>query len=108
MEGQGQPAPRATVDTIVDIVKELTQDWDTDYSGGIRPETCLIGDLAFESIDVVQLIAAIEEHYQRRDFPFEELLMTDGRYVEEIRVADVAAFLDRYLGNGHSGSGSAQ
>jgi acyl carrier protein len=103
MDGQGQPARMATAGTIVQIVKELTQDWDTEYSGGIQPETRLIGELAFESIDVVQLIAAIEEHYQRRDFPFEDLLMAEGRYVDEIRVADVAAFLDRHLGNGPAG-----
>ena len=96
----GQTPTTHTGATVVQIVKDLTQDWDTEYSGGIGPETRLIGDLAFESIDVVQLIAAIEEHYQRRDLPFEELVMTDGRYVDEIRVAEVAAFLDRHLGNG--------
>ncbi len=101
MAGPG-PAETATTTTIVGIVKELTQDWDTEYSGSIRPETRLVGDLAFESIDIVQLIGAIEEHYQRRDLPFEELLMTDGRYVEELRISDVAAFLDRHFDNRES------
>ena len=51
----------------------------------------------FESIDVVQLVVALEEHYQRRDFPFEELLLNEGRYVDEIYVRDVVQFLHKHL-----------
>ncbi len=83
---------------VVTILADMTSDWDLDYSGPIGPDTRLITDLAFESIDAVQLFVAIEEHSQRRDLPFEELFMTDGRYVDEIRVSEVVDFLSRHLG----------
>ena len=48
-------------------------------------ETDLVSDLEFESLDVVQFVVALEEHYQRRDLPFDQLLMKEsGRYVDEL------------------------
>ena len=82
---------------LVKILKNMTRDWDSGFEGTIERETCIMADLGFESIDVVQLVVAIEEHFQRRDFPFEQLLMENGRYVEDIRVGDTADFLARFL-----------
>jgi acyl carrier protein len=93
-----KPYDRQTVfQDMVTILRDMTSDWDMEYEGGIGPETRLIADLGFESIDVVQLIVAIEEHFQRRDLPFVELVMHDGRYVEELRVADIVGFLAKHL-----------
>jgi acyl carrier protein len=78
----------AILQDVVKILEDMTKDWDLEYSGGIKPETRLIQDLAFESIDVVQFVVALEEQYKRRDLPFEQLLMEDGRYVNEIRVTE--------------------
>ncbi len=75
------------------ILQNMTADWDTSFDGGVTAATRLIGDLSFESIDVVQFIVALEEHFNRRDFPFEKLLMQDGRYVEELTVGEVVEFL---------------
>lgn len=82
---------------LVGILQDMTSDWDTEFDGGIRPETRLIADLGFESIDVVQFVVAVEERYQRRELPFEEILMADGRYVDEVRVGDAVDFLVRHL-----------
>jgi len=82
---------------LSEILKDMTSDWDIGYDGGIGPDTRLIADLEFESIDVVQLIVAIEERFQRRDLPFEKLLMKDGRYVDEILVSDAVNFLCQHL-----------
>jgi acyl carrier protein len=79
---------------VIRILSDMTKDWDLEFSGAIGPQTRLVGDLAFESIDVVQFVVAIEEHYKRRDLPFEQLLMKDGRYVSEIRVQDAVDFLE--------------
>ncbi|MCU0289998.1 MAG: acyl carrier protein, partial [Acidobacteria bacterium] len=76
---------------------DTCRDWDMDFEGDISPDTKLIGDLAFESIDVVQFIVAIEERFKRRGLPFEEFLMKDGRYVDEIWVKDAVNFLYRHL-----------
>ncbi len=82
-----QSYDRATIlQGLVHILEDMTRDWDTGYSGGIQAETRVIGDLQFESIDVVQLLVAVEEHYRRTDLPFVELIMQESRYVDEIRV----------------------
>ncbi len=82
---------------VVKILEDMTKDWDMEFSGPIGPETRLIGDLAFESIDVVQFVVAIEEHFKRRDLAFEQLLMEDGRYVSEVKLAAAVDFLHEKL-----------
>lgn len=84
---------------ITEILQDMTADWDTDFSGPIGPETKLVDDLGFESIDIVQFIVAIEERFKRRGLPWEEILMSDGRYVDEIKVGDTAALLFPHLNN---------
>jgi acyl carrier protein len=82
---------------LIGLLENMTSDWDTDFEGGITADTRLIGDLGFESIDVVQLVVAIEEHYQRRNLPLERLLMEDGHYVDELKVGKIADFLAEHL-----------
>jgi acyl carrier protein len=82
---------------VVQILQEMTSDWDTGFAGGIGPETHLVADLGCESIDVVQFVVAIEERFKRRDFPIETLLMVDDRYVDDLQVSDVVAFLHKHL-----------
>ena len=89
---------KTLLDDVTRILEDMTSDWDLEFSGGIGPETCLIADLAFESIDVVQLVVAIEERFARRDLPFEKLLMADGRYVDDVRVSQIVQFLESNLG----------
>jgi acyl carrier protein len=94
METNVRKGQEAILEDVVQILQDMTKDWDLEFSGPIGSETKLIGDLAFESIDVVQLVVAIEEHFKRRDFPFEQLLMEDGRYKSEIRISELVEFLD--------------
>ncbi len=82
---------------IIDILKNMIADWDTDFDGTFGPETKLIADLQFESIDVVQFVVAIEERFKTRNLPFQSLLMADGRYIDEITVRDTVDFLHRHL-----------
>jgi len=82
---------------MVGIVQNMTSDWDTGFEGEIGLDTRLIGDLSFESIDVVHLVVAIEQRFNRRDFPFEELLMKDGRYVDELTMRSAVEFLHKHL-----------
>ena len=93
---------------VLEILKDLTADWDADYAGAMGPDTLLIADLDFESIDVVELVVSIEGRFQRRDLPFEKLLMDDGRYVEDLTVRQIVDFLEAELatrgdGGGHHG-----
>jgi acyl carrier protein len=86
--------------TVVEILGEMTREWDTGYSGSIGPDTLLMKDLTFESIDIVMLIVAIEERFGKKGMPFDNLLMVEGRYVEDLKVSEIAGFLAGHLGAG--------
>src|SRR5262245_54052193 len=79
------------------LLTDMTADWELDYDQPISGETRLMADLAFSSIDVVQLVVAIEAFVQRRQLHFEHLLMVDGRYVMELQVKQIADFLAEQL-----------
>lgn len=83
---------------MVGILEEMTSDWDTDLESPMSADTKLVSELGFESIDVVQLIVEIEESFKCRDLPFEDLLMADGRYVDELAIGNAVDFLHSHLG----------
>lgn len=97
MEAVEKSETQSTLEFVIETLQEMTSDWDNEYDQPIGSKTKLIGDLAFESIDVVQLIVAVEEEFQSRNLSFEQLLMKDGRYVDEIVVEDLVDFLDAQL-----------
>jgi acyl carrier protein len=78
--------PRVTA-----TLESLVQDWDLDTS--ILPETKLVADLGFESIDLIQMVAALEQEFGRPSLPFAELLIVEGRYVDDLSVRQIAEFL---------------
>ena len=75
------------------MLQDMNADWDTDFSSPIGPDTRLVDDLGFESIDMVQFIVAIEERFQRRGLPWEKIIMNNGRYVDDINIGDLNARL---------------
>lgn len=80
---------------IVNILKDMTQEWDLDLSD-INPKTKLVEDLNFGSIDIIHLVVAIEEHFQKK-LGFNELLMKNGQYVEDITIEDLVSFVSHKL-----------
>jgi acyl carrier protein len=82
---------------LAKILTDMTSDWDIDFSGGITPDTHIIADLQFESIDVVQFIVQLEGKFQRKDLPFEKLLMVNERYRDDFTVQEVVDFLHKNL-----------
>lgn len=82
---------------MVQILTDMTGDWDLGLQGGIDRNTRLMHDLAFESIDIVELVVAIEEKFGTRKIPFEKLLMVDGRYVDDLSVGEIAEFVADHL-----------
>ena len=82
---------------VAKILTDMTSDWDIDFSGDITPATKIIADLQFESIDVVQFIVQLEGKFQRKDLPFEKLLMVDERYRDDFTVQEVVDFLHKNL-----------
>lgn len=82
---------------VIAILEDMTRDWDMEYSGGINADTRLIGDLSFESIEIVQLMVAIEQRFHLKNLASEKLLMKDGHYVPELRVAEIVDFLGQEI-----------
>lgn len=82
---------------IIEVLGELTQDWDSGFSGEMTSDTTIVAGLGFESLDVVHLISAIEQKYDKSDFPFEDLLMVDGHYVEDLSVNEIADFVSKHM-----------
>ena len=82
---------------VVKTLNDLTQDWDIlDQSDEvcIGPETKLMEQLGFESIDVVQLVVALEKEFDKKGMPFEQLFMSNGVYVDDITVSDITLFIE--------------
>jgi acyl carrier protein len=82
---------------IISVLNDMTQDWELDSNEGIGPKTGLMNDLEFESIDIVQLAVALEQNFDKKGLPFEQLFMKDGDYVDEIHVSEVIDFMGRNL-----------
>jgi acyl carrier protein len=85
-------APQATVEaSVVAIVEDLTQDWGLEVEE-IGGSTLLVDDLDFASVDIIQLCVALEQFYGRK-LGFPELLLVDGRYVNDLSIAQIADFV---------------
>jgi acyl carrier protein len=81
------------VGKLAELLEDFTQDWDNEFEGEMTRQTRLLADLGFESIDIIQLVVAIEEMVGKRKLPFNELLMRDGRYVDDLSIGQIADFL---------------
>lgn len=81
------------VGKLAELLEDFTQDWDNEFEGEMTRQTKLLGDLGFESIDIIQLVVAVEEMVGKRKLPFNELLMKDGRYVDDLSIGQIADFL---------------
>jgi acyl carrier protein len=76
---------------VVATIESLVQDWDLDQP--VNAETRLVADLGFESIDLIQMVAALEQEFGNPNFSFAELLIVDGRYVDDLTVAQITEAL---------------
>jgi acyl carrier protein len=90
--GMDAPAIEAAV---IGVLRDMVKDWDLDRE--IDAQSKLVKDLQFESIDIIQLVVALEEQFHRRNLGFSELLMINGRYVDDLGVAQIVAFLARKI-----------
>lgn len=79
-------------------------DWE--YGDPITPDTLFFADLGFESIDAVVFGEAIEAHY-RRQFPYARFLAEIGeRGQRDLRLGELADFLQFHLAQAHEGEGT--
>lgn len=82
-----------TEDTVIAVIEDLIQDWGLDLEGGVGPQTKLVENLEFASVDIIQLCVALEQCYERK-LGFHSLLMQDGSYVGDLSVDQIAKFID--------------
>ncbi len=81
---------------VISVIETLIQDWDLDAP--VTPDTRLVADLEFESIDIIQMVVAFEQHFGNRKLGFDALLMQNGRYVEDLSITQIADFLATRVG----------
>lgn len=80
---------------VISTLTDFIQDWGLDAEVG--PQTTIVEDLEFDSIDVIQFTVELEKAFGNRKLGFQELLMKDGRYVDDLSVAEFTAFLEGKL-----------
>ena len=81
--------------TVIQTLEAFIQDWGLDAE--ITPATTIVEDLEFDSIDVIQFTVELDKAFGNRKIGFQELLMKDGRYVDDLSVAEFSAFLQGKL-----------
>ena len=90
--------PREKVEEgILGILADLTEDWEVEGGAKLSADTRLVADLSFESIEIVQLMVTIEQHFRLKNLTSEKLLLRDGKYVSELTVREVVDFVHRIL-----------
>lgn len=78
---------------LIALLEDFTQDWDHGFDEPMNAQTRLLADLGFESIDIIQLVVAIQEEVIRKPLSFDKLLMKDGRYVDDLSIGQIAEYL---------------
>lgn len=78
---------------LIALLQDFTQDWDHGFEGEMGRDTRLLADLGFESIDIIQLVVAIQEEVVKRKLSFDQLLMKNGRYVDDLSIGQIADYL---------------
>jgi acyl carrier protein len=75
----------------------MVRGWDEGFGGNVDHDTLLVADLGCESIDIVMLVVAIEQAFQRRGLPFDQMLRDGDKYVQDFSVRQLVDFLWRVL-----------
>jgi acyl carrier protein len=83
------------LDEMLDLLRGVARDWE--FEAPLNADTRLFTDLGFESLDLVVLGAAVQEHFGRA-FPFPEFFAEIGqRDVRELTVKEWVEFIHRHL-----------
>lgn len=82
--------------TIIDLTAELIEEWGLD-DVELSAQTALRADMGFESADFMQIFTMIHEHYRGVNFKFQELVMNDNKFVEDLTLGQIAVFVLKKL-----------
>lgn len=87
-----------TMDTVITTIESLVQDWDVDEPVG--PDTRVVADLGFESIDLIQMVAALERAFRLTGRSLVDMLVADGQYVDDLSIGQITDGIASRLGQG--------
>lgn len=85
------PDGQTILSSVISTIEDLVRDWDLDQP--VDKHTRIVADLGFESIDLIQMVAALEQQFNHPDVSLADLLIVDGRYVDDLTVGQVAEAL---------------
>ncbi len=84
--------------TLFDVLSQFVITYDLDWDQPLEPETTCIADLGLSSVDFIQLVLAIESAFGQK-FGFQDLLMQQGEYIEDVTVQKLEDFITGKLNN---------
>jgi len=90
-------AQQTVIDSILDILRDIVRDWDLELDGEMTPDSLLVANLGFASVDFVELATSIEDLHPNVELNFDGLIINDGRLVEDLSVQQVADFVEKRL-----------
>lgn len=91
---------------VLELLRDVVRDWE--YEGTLTADTRLFADLALESLDLVVLGAAVQEHFGQK-FPFSEFFAEVGqRKVRDFTVGEWVELIRRNLVEGVPGAPMAE
>lgn len=79
--------------SILEILTEMTSDWDLEEA--LTPASTLSADLGFSSVDLLELLAALDMRLGRK-LRYELLLVHEGQFRSDLCVADLARFVNEH------------
>ncbi|MDA7422045.1 acyl carrier protein [Tritonibacter multivorans] len=86
---------------VYEILTEFAEEWGLDDLE-LTGSTTLKCDMGFESTDIMQLFLGLQEAFPSVKIPFQNLIMTDGKFVEDVTVQEVIAFVNREIAGSFS------
>lgn len=81
---------------VIGLVEDFVADWGLDDLE-IGNQTMLKADIGFDSSDTMQLFAAISEYYSHVEFRFQELVVQDEKFVDDLSLGQVIVFVLKQL-----------
>jgi acyl carrier protein len=87
---------RTAQETVMEILEEFAEDWGLDDIE-MTPETFLKADLGFESTDTMQLFTAVQENYPAMKFTFQDLVVRDEKFVDDLQIKEIVTFIQTQL-----------
>lgn len=96
-----QSDPQSIRDTVVQILTDMTREWDVSPDD-FRPDTQLIADLMFSSVDIIHLLGTVEMKYQKK-FPYDRLVVDENGKYRDLTIGDVTRFVEDHIAHEDQG-----